>query len=293
MDLRTLRCCEAIARLGSITRAAEELHIAQPAISVAVKKLENELGAKLFTRHANRRVTPTPEGEILIRRAQRMFQEADSARRELADAMQLRTGEVKLGMPPMYGVRVFPQLLAAFHAAYAGVVVTALEGSAGEVSSMLDDGQIDLAILEARRVRPGWQQVPIGEEEIVLAVPSGHPLARRKRIAGKDLDGLEMVVFNESFLQRNMLDKRARKAGVQYRIAMQSNCVPLVHESAAAGLGCATLLRSMAQTDARLVAVPFDPPEMFRFDLCWLNERYLSRAGQAFADFVQQGRVGV
>lgn len=290
MDLRTLRYCEAIARLGSITRAAEVLHVAQPSISVAVRKLEDELGVKLFARHANRRVTPTPEGLLLLKRAERLFQEVDSAQRELADARELRSGEVRIGMLPMHGGGIFSPLLSAFHTRYPGIMVTAVAGSATEIAGLLDDGGIDVAILEQRRVRPGWHHVQLGEQETVLAVHRDHRLAQKKKVADRDLGGLDMVVFDETFLHRTLLDKRARKAGAQYRVVMQTNYVPLVHEAAAAGLGAATLLRSMTDADPRLVGLSFEPPEVFRFSLCWLDERYLSRANQAFIEFMRNER---
>lgn len=287
MDLRTLRYCEAIARLGSITRAAEVLYVAQPALSVAVRKLEDELGVTLFSRQRNRRVTPTPEGEILLKRAARLFQEIESARQELADVRALRSGEVRIGMPPMYGMKLFPALLAQFRAQHAGLFVTAVEGSAGEVGGMLDRGEIDLAILEARRVRKSWQSTGIGEEEMVLAVARTHPLADRHLVTADDLRDLDLLVLDESFLQRNVLDDRARKRGVRYRAVLQSNYVPLLHDAAAHGLGATTSMRSIVAADLRLVALSFDPPEVFRFALCWLEERYLSRANVAFIEFMK------
>jgi DNA-binding transcriptional LysR family regulator len=291
MDLRTLRFCEATARLGSITRAAEELHVAQPAISVAIKKLEEELGVLLFARSRNRRVALTAEGAILLRRAQRVFDELDSAQRELADAAGLRAGEVTLGLPPMYGLECFPPLMAAFHAAHPGIVVSAIEGSAGDIKARLDTGEIDLAILESRRVQKGWSHVPLGHAEVVLCVRSDHPLAGRTGVAGADLDELAVVLLDETFLQRNVLDQLSRKAGVKPRPVMQSNYVPLVQRAVLDGLGAAMLLRSMAESDPRLVALPFDPPEMFHFSLCWLDGRYLSKANQAFVDFVSRQRA--
>jgi LysR family cyn operon transcriptional activator len=114
-------------------------------LSVAVKKLEEEVGVTLFTRGRNRPVTLTPEGELLMRRAKRIFQELDSARQEIADSQELRTGEVRVGMPPMYGLQYFPPLMRAFRAQYPGIRVIAMQGSAGEARSIL-------AILEGRRV---------------------------------------------------------------------------------------------------------------------------------------------
>jgi LysR family cyn operon transcriptional activator len=288
MDLRTLRYCEAVVRLGSMTRAAEVLHVAQPALSVAIKKLEEELGVTLFARQRNRRVTVTPEGQILLKRVERLFQEVDSARRELADAVELRSGEVKIGLPPMYGLRYFPPLMTAFHSTYPGLTLTAIEGSAGKIGGLLDKGEIDLAILESRRVRTGWERVKVGEDEMALCVRRDHSLAGRNRVSGHDLDGLPMVVFDESFLQRNVLDKICHEAGAKFRVIVQSNFVSFVYHAAANGLGAATLLRSMVESDAQLIAVSFDPPEIFHFNLCWLDGRYLSKANKAFVDFAVQ-----
>src|SRR6185369_15211712 len=201
MDVRALRYSLAIAQFGSFTKAAESLHVAQPALSVSVKKLENELGVTLFVRKAHR-VEPTVEGRILLSRAERIFTEIDSAINEIADAVELRTGIVRLGMPPMFGLEYFPNVIAQFHVAYPRIALTIIEGSADEIGGMLDAGSVDLAMLETRRVRPQWRKVEVGREEMVLCVAPGHRLATRKSIPGGELDGLPMVLFNGSFIQR-------------------------------------------------------------------------------------------
>jgi LysR family cyn operon transcriptional activator len=202
--------------------------------------------------------------------------------------VELHSGEVKIGFPPMYGLRYFPPLLAAFHAKYPGITVTAIEGSAGEVSGLLDAGEIDLALLESRRVRDGWEHVAVGGEEIVLCVRRDHALAGQSHVSGKDLDGLPMIMFDETFLQREVFDRRCQKSGVRVHIVVQSNYVPLVLQAASDGLGAATLIRSMVEADGQLVPLSFDPPETFRFNLCWLGDRYLSKANRAFVDFALQ-----
>src|SRR6185369_11245553 len=164
MDVRALRYSLAIARFGSFTKAAESLHVAQPALSVSIRKLENELGVTLFVRKAHS-VEPTVEGRILLARAERIFNEIDSAINEIADVVELRTGGIRLGMPPMFGLEYFPNLIAQFHAAYPGIALTVIEGSADEIGRHLDAGEIDLAMLESRRVRPQWRQVQVGKEE--------------------------------------------------------------------------------------------------------------------------------
>jgi LysR family cyn operon transcriptional activator len=284
MDVRALRYSLAIAQLGSFTKAAESLHVAQPALSVSIKKLESELGVTLFVRKA-RRVEPTVEGDILLQRAKRIFAEIDSAINEIADTVELRSGAVRVGMPPMYGLAYFPKLINRFHADFPGITLTVTEGSADEIGRMLDNGDIDLAMLETRRIRCQWRQVLVGKEEMVLCVSPSHPLAARKSVRAEELDGLAMVLFSGSFIQRDILDKFCKKVNAKPEVILQSNSVALIRRAAADGLGAATLLRSLADSPPALVPVSFEPREVLRFSLCWRDDRYLSKANRAFADF--------
>lgn len=284
MDIRSLKYFEVLARHGSFTKAAAELGISQPSLSVAISKLEDELGVLLFTREA-RRVVPRPEARLLLARVEKIVDEFNSARREIQAASELRVGEVRIGMPPMFGQVYLPPLLSAFHDAYPEIVITAMEGSAEEVRTMLDRGAIDLGLLENRRVPSGWDSVEVGSDETVLCVDRHHRLADRSTVDVQELDGLAMAVFERSFLQRSVLDELCKKAGVSYRIVIQTNFVPLIHEAAANGLGAATLLRSLTGEDRRLVPLSFDPPSTFTFSLCWRRGQALSSANRSLVDF--------
>lgn len=284
MDIRSLEYCATIARLGSFTKAAETLYVAQPALSIAIRKLEDELGVPLFVRQP-RRVTPTAEGELLLRRAERVFQELDSLRRELRDVAELKQGEVKIALPPMFGIQFFPQLMVDFRAAYPGLTLTVTEGGADDIRRLLDSGEIDLGMLDARRVPAGWQQVPAVDDEMVLCVSPDHPLAAREWVTAKDLDGLDMVLLDHTFLHRHILDAMCDAAGVRYQVVLQCNLVPLIRRAAASGMGAATLLRSIVLDAPDLRPVPFRPSQPIRLSLCWRDDRYLSKANKAFVDF--------
>jgi LysR family transcriptional regulator, cyn operon transcriptional activator len=284
MDVRGLRNLVAVARLGSFTKAAEHLRIAQPALSVSIKKLEEELDAPLLLRKA-RRVEPTVEGAILIAHAERIFSEMDSAVNAIADAAELRTGTVRIGMPPMYGFVYFPDVIARFRATYPGIDLELTEGSAEDIGHLLDTGGIDLAMLEQRRVRSEWNNVFLGEEEMVLCVAKGHPLEKRTSIRPQDLDKLPMALFSASFIQRSLVNKFCKTADAKPRVVLQSNSVPIIRRAAVDRLGAATLLRSLAAAPPKLVAISFEPKEILRFMLCWRDDRYLSKANQAFVRF--------
>jgi LysR family cyn operon transcriptional activator len=284
MDLRVLKFVEAIGRLGSFTRAAEEIHIAQPALSTAVAKLEDELGVQLFFR-LPRGATPTPEGRLLLARAARIFQEVDSLEREIADASDLRTGSVTLGFPPMYGLYYVPKLIMAFRTRYPGIEISATEGSATDIRERLEAGTIDLGILEGRRVDKAWKSIRLGRDEMVVAVAQDHPLASKKSLKPGALSDLPMVVLAEDFLQRQLLDRHCASHNVRYKKVMESNFVQMTILAALEGHGAATLLRSMIESQPGLVGISFEPKQLFSFEMCWSRDRYFSKASQALVDF--------
>ena len=113
MNLKALRCCVEIVRQGSFTKAAQHLHIAQPAPSMAVTRLEEELGVSLFNR-TTRKVVLTVEGEQFLPRIASALREMDVARQALRDMADLKRGEVRLGIPPMFGLHYVPGLMNAF-----------------------------------------------------------------------------------------------------------------------------------------------------------------------------------
>ena len=287
IDLKVLRYCEAVARHGSFTKAAEELRIAQPALSIAIKKLETELGVVLFARKA-RHVVASPEAELLLQRAVRIFDEVTLAREEIQAASELKIGEVKVGFPPMYGQIYFPKIFKEFHEQFPSVVITAMEGSADSVRKMLDAGAIDIGMIEGRRVPGGWNNIEVGRDETVLCVSAQHKLAGKKFVEAKDLDGLPMVVFDSTFLQRSVLEELCRAAGVKFRLVLQSNHVPTIHEAVANDMGAATMIRSTVSSDQRIVPVSFRPQLRFHFSLCWRHEKNLTKASRTFIEFSRE-----
>lgn len=291
MDIKALRYVEAVARLGSFTRAAAELHIAQPALSIAIKRLEDELGVRLLIRQP-RKVVVTRDGALLLGRARRIFQEVELLRHELDPSVGLSRGELRVGLPPDFGVDYFPRLLATFNQKYPGVSVTAHTSSAGETRRQIDDGTIDLGLVEARLVAKSWKRVEVGRDEIILCVRKDHPLARRKSVTGRDLDRLPMVIYDKSYLQRAILDRRCEESGSQPVIVLQSNYVPLVSKAVSEGIGAATLRREVAEKDRNLVSIPFAPMESFCFYLCWRDDHLLSRTSKAFIEHARDFYTG-
>lgn len=286
MNLKALKCCVEVARQGSFTKAAKTLHIAQPALSMSVGRMEEELGVTLFNR-AGRKVTVTVEGQRFLARVEVALLELDMARQELRDMMQLQVGEIRVGLPPMFGLNYIPEVLTAFRTRYPGIVMTVMEGSADDISHRLEDRSIDVAVLESRRIKPDWDSVVLGSDEMVFCMHENHPLALEPFLEAHHLQDEPMVVFDQTFLQRHLLDAFCHAHSVNYQIALQSNFVSLVIKATADGMGISTLLRSVQERLPGLVGVPFKPAQNMSFGVCWRADEYLSFANRQFVDFVQ------
>src|ERR671916_701738 len=146
MELRQLRAFVQVANAGTFTRAAEELHLAQSAVSQAVGRLEAELGFELL-RRTSRGVELTEAGAVVFERAREIVASADAIRSDLAALTGLLEGTVALGtmLPP--GPISLPELLAGFHASHPGIGLHVREGSAPEILALLRRDELDVALL--------------------------------------------------------------------------------------------------------------------------------------------------
>ena len=188
VDIRQLVYVEAVARHRHFTRAAEELHVAQSALSHQVRQLEGELGIELFER-TSRRVVPTEAGEAVAARARRVVAELDGVRDEIDELRGLVRGRVAIGaLLPAGGIKV-TTLLARFREAFRGIEVALREGTAADMLALLEADELDAAFsLVAGELPERIAALRLSEEEIVAAYPPGAAPAR-KRVAARDLAG--------------------------------------------------------------------------------------------------------
>lgn len=230
----------------------------------------------------------TAEGEQFLPRIASALREMDVARQELRDMADLKRGEVRLGIPPMFGLHYVPGLMNAFRQSYPGIAMTVFEGSAADIGQRLEQREIDLALLESRRVPLDKESILLGSDEMLACMHPDHPYAGKAFLTAEDLRNTDMVVFDRTFVQRHLLDAFFAEHGITYQVALQSNFVSLVVQAALDNMGVATLLRSVQQRTPGIVGVPFRPAQQMSFRLCWRSGEYLSLASKRFIDFAAQ-----
>src|SRR2546428_13123080 len=188
----------AAAEERNVPNAGCHLGVAQPSVSKQIRKLEEELGAPLFHRMKGN-VALTAAGEALLPWARRVLGDLDAATVEVRELTELRRGRLALGATPSVSTSLLPRALARFHASYPGVELVVREAGSRDLVAALEEGALDLAPGILPLKHEVLETTPLFKEELVLAVPPGHPLAARKTVSMGDLRGVPLWMFREGY----------------------------------------------------------------------------------------------
>lgn len=194
MELRHLRCFLAVAEELHFRRAAERLHVSQPAVSEQVRKLEEELGVQLLER-TQHRVSLTPAGEVLLVEARHVLQQADRARRAAIGARDHLDGRLRIGHLPDVVPPALPLALGRFATATPGVEVVVETGPSLELIQRVRDRRLDAAVVCLPAPVSGLRVTVLGEEGAVVALGESHPAAGALAISPHQLEGTPLLVM--------------------------------------------------------------------------------------------------
>ena len=286
MELRQLAYVEAVARHCHFTRAAEELHVAQSALSHQIRRLEAELGTELFER-TSRRVAPTEAGEAVAAGARRVVAELEGVRDELAQLRGLVRGRIAVGaLLPAGGITV-TTMLARFSQAFPGIEVALREGTAADMLSLLEADDLDAAFSLVAGELPEWiAALQLSEEEVVAAYPPGAAPAKR-RVAAGDLAGVPLAAPRSGSAIKHAIDGVFAEAGLEMRVSLESGDPYLIRCLVSDGFSAAVLPASLARREGPPVETrPLSPPVRLPVYVLWRRDRHRSPAAAAFIDFV-------
>ena len=262
MELRHLRYFAAVAAHGSFNRAANNLHLTQPALSRQVKDLEDELGVRLLVRGKNA-VTLTDAGELFYEDARDLLARADQAIQRVRG--ECRTEVLRVGYAPSVTAGIMPGALEKFQAATPRVRIELADLSSREMTEMANDGRLDLVITPepSATTIPGFQWIELRRVSPVLVMPETHPLAKLKKIAPGRLRDLPLIgLARENFPDYvRQVRLMLKPFGVTPRfIALENDGVTTLFASLEAHHAAAILADGVATIMPRtLVSRPFSP----------------------------------
>jgi len=221
MEIRQLRAFVAIADTGTFTAAADRVHVTQAAISMQIRQLENELGAKLFVRAA-RRVILTEAGEQLLQRARHILRDHDAAIDEVAELAGSERGRLRIGSASaVVTTDVLPRLLKAATRQHAGANITLVSGTSEALVHQLLSGELDIAFVSLPVEARGVHTERLSQDQLVAIASPRHKLAKEKTVSAYTLAGENLILGERGGNTRRLIDQFFAQAGVTVHIAME------------------------------------------------------------------------
>jgi len=288
MDVRSLTAFVEVVRRGGFTRAGEALHLTQPAVSKAVKGLEEELGQPLLLR-AGRRVALTDAGRGVYERALGILAALRAIADEVAEVGQVKRGQVRVGVPPMVGAVFFPPVLHDFRSQYPGITLTLHEEGARRIEALVLEGELDAGATVLPADATAFELIPLMRDVLCAVLPPRSPLARRRKVALRELRDVPLVLYRADFALHGHILDACRREGFTPRVASESSQWDFMAAMVAADVGAALLPRTICRRldPARVRVLPLAEPLPWDLALAWRRGHHLAPAARAFVEVVR------
>ena len=257
MEHRQLEYLVTLAEEKHFTRAAERCRVSQSGLSAAIRRLEQELGARLFER-TTRSVEPTPAGMALLPHAREILAQAAAARDAVVRASHQLAGSLRVGAEQCLGAVDVNLLLERFHRRHPGVDIQFVQAGSHQLVDLVAAGDLDVAFVASADPAPALAVGELARLPLVLLVPPGHPLAERPAPRWKDLSNADFVDFRSAWALRTINDDAFLRHGIERRVRCSVDDVHTLLDLVARGLGVAIVPQHVAlKPQARsLVALP-------------------------------------
>lgn len=294
MDVSQLRTIIHVAELGSLSKAADRLLIAQPALSRQVRLLEEELGVRLFDRHG-RGMVVTEAGQDVLRHAQRIMNELEEIRAAVADEDAPLRGHVSIGMPPTVADILSVPLVSAFQERHPEATLRIVSAYSGYLLDWLHRGQVDVAILFESRPTRSLRSVPLLEEELHLIGSPDAGLWREDPVSFDQLDDVKLLLPSSGHGLRRIVEECASEAGVTLKIGVEADSYSTLKNLVKSGHGFTILPLAPIHDEivrGQLTHAPLiSPAPMRRLMMSFPSDRPTPRlakfAGQVLFDTAQ------
>ncbi len=221
MEIRQLRAFVAIADAGTFTAAAARVHVTQAAISMQIRQLETELGAKLFVR-APRRVMLTEAGEQLLQRARHILRDHDAAVDEVAELAGTERGRLRIGSASaVVTTDLLPKLLKDLRKQHAGANISLVSGTSDALVHQLLNGELDIAFVSLPVEARGIHTERLSQDQLVAVASPRHKLAKQKTVSAYTLAGEKLILGERGGNTRRLIDQFFAQAGVVLHVSME------------------------------------------------------------------------
>lgn len=286
MHVETLKTFCDLVETGSLSKAARLNLVSQSAVSQQLRALEGRYGRRLIERAPRIGARPTDAGRLLYDEVKPLVERLAGLEQRLRTRTDVVTGAVRVATVYSVGLHTLPPTIKRCLADYPAISVRLSYRRTDEVYAACLDGEVDFGIVALPSRRPQLEIVSLGHDELVVAAPPSHPIARRARCPLAALDGQPFIGFDRDIPSRRLIDGLLRRHGVRVSYAMELDNIETIKRSVEAGLGLSLLpeptLRAEIRARSLVARPPVEGPFRRPIGVMYRRTRELSAAGQAF-----------
>ena len=288
MDIRQLKCFDAVLSTGAMTRAADLLGLAQPTVSITIAQLEREIGFPLFKRSRGS-LQPTPEAFSLHQAAMQAIDSISRVGQVAREIRRLNEGEVSLLCYPGIAWRTMPELIAEFRRGRPGIQIKMVSRSSAALRQLATSQNFDTAIVEAP-VRLPAADIEVFKYRCVCVLAEDHSLGNRKRVTPKDLNGVPIAILFPDHTTNHQIRKAFSEHGAELNVALECDFFISACTFVSSGGGAAIVdpITASQLSSDRSRLVPFEPAIEYELALVRSANRTSSRLSEKFHETVRE-----
>lgn len=289
MDIQHIRYFLAVAKYQSFSKAAQQLYVTQPILTRCVQNLEKELGAPLIIR-STKAFALTDAGKALVRHGTDLVQKHQDIYRNIQDVENFEAGEIHISSPGVLLDMYFPKLVTEYRRQHPAIRITVQESGTRTVVRDVREGAADIGlVMLPLEDGEDLNIVPIVQDEVHVYVQQDHPFARDRSIHISQLDGHDIITYNQSTTLYNILLRMCHDHNFSPTIAFQSMMPNFIMDILTYGTCIGVLPAPMLQRfpDKSLVSIPLRPHFPWEIAIITKKNRYISRAAEGFLKFTQ------
>ena len=290
LQLAHLRTLEAVARHGSFSRAAGELRLTQPAVSMQIRRLEHQLGLPLLER-VGKRAFPTPAGDVLIAHAARARRELECAVERLQELRGIVAGRVRLGTSASISTYLLPSALRRFRTRYPRTELIVVTGNAPDITRAITENVLDLGLVSLPVRDRELSVSPFHRDELVAVAPPLRQWRGRRRIKATELASEPLILSDQGSTVRRVIDGWFARAGLTPGPPMEVGNTEASKKLVEAGLGLSVASWFSVKAEARarkLAAIPLDPPLYREIGLVRRRDKPMTPSLAAFLGVLEE-----
>lgn len=295
MEFRKLQYFESVARWSNFTKAAEELHVAQPTITAAIKKMEEELGVTLFVRD-KRSVVLTCEGEIFLEKVRDILMRIDQAVLDMQDLGMQQDWTVNLGIVPISGAFLTSVLFKGFSKAYPQVRYKIMELGTYAIMEAIDKDEIDMGYVILREdMEESYEICRVRKTELKVLVHRENPLAAKESLSVEEIGRENLIYYPKHSWIRQKMDAEFKRCKIVPKVVTEPvqmiAVYSLVQNNVGISFAVGDVYQNMIRTDD-IVSLPLEQPAYCDTGFVWKKGKRLGRAARKCLDYVlEQSKV--